>query len=114
MPDTDENMPLGYIVSEELFEVYAKKHGLPESSDITTAVLFALRLKIAPTGSSRSLGIMPMLNTDPMAEVLYLQVSGGKINNWKVDEEAEKEYCEELGLKFGERVRFKPCGWPEF
>jgi hypothetical protein len=63
MPDTDENMPLGYIVSEELFEVYAKKHGLPESSDIVMAAMFALRLKIAPTGSSRSLDIMPTLNS---------------------------------------------------
>jgi hypothetical protein len=78
MPDTDEHMPLGYIVSEELLDVYAKKHGLPVSPDIVTAAMFALRLKIAPTGSPRSLDIMPTLNTDPTAEELYLQVSGGK------------------------------------
>ena len=75
--------------------------------------MFALRLKIAPTGSPRSLDIMPTLNTDPTGEGLYLQVSGGKINNWTLDEEVEKEYCEELGLKFGERMRFKPLSWSE-
>jgi hypothetical protein len=40
----------------------------------------------------------------PSGEGFHLQVSGGKNDDWKVDEEIEREYCEELGLRFGERV----------
>jgi hypothetical protein len=62
-----------------------------------------------------ALHILPLWNTSFTGDLYYLQVSGWKGCTlrpnalWRVEEEVEKTYCEELELKFGDgRVRFKP------
>jgi DNA/RNA endonuclease G (NUC1) len=101
MPDIDGNMPSD-VVTDELFEDYAMKHGLSASGDSVVATMFALRFKI-----SRALAMVPMLNIDPSGEGFYLQVSGGRNDGWKVDEEIEKEYCEGTWIEFWGKSEFR-------
>jgi hypothetical protein len=50
-----------------------------------------------------------------MGDAIYLQISGWKGclrgADWRADEEVERAYCDELGLKFEEgRERFTALG----
>ena len=120
--ETNERLPLGYKVPDELLEAYARKHGILESpqTDIFTnsIMMVAIRNQITPLGSETASRVEPSWNTSMIGDAMYLQISGWKGcargADWRADEEIEKAYCDELGLKFKEgRERFTPLGYWE-
>jgi len=116
---TEERLPLGYVVDDNLLEAYAEKCGIVKSPqiDIYLRAVSALQNEISPLGSHMAHRAQPIWNTDSTGDTTYLQVSGWKgclRGEWRADEEVERAYCDKLGLEFGEgRVRFTPLGYWE-
>ena len=117
---TDEHLPVGYKVPDELFEAYARKRGICKSpqTDIFEKAMSDLQNQITPLGPEMENRIEPSWNTSIIGDAIYLQVSGWKGcdrgADWRADEKVERAYCEALGLKFKEgRESFTPLGYWE-
>jgi len=115
--ETDEHLPLGYRVDDDILKAYARDHGIIETPQINviTTVMSTLDLQIAPPGSQMASRVQPSWNTDATGDFYYLQVSGWegypRGAEWRVDEDMERAYCNELGLEFGKgRKHFTPWG----
>jgi hypothetical protein len=76
-----ENLPIGYIVQDDLLKAYAKKCGLPEIPRINILMdaLHPLRRKVAPAGSPIARGTAPLWTTDFTGDAYYSKFLVGKV-----------------------------------
>jgi hypothetical protein len=104
---SDEHFPLGYLVSNEVLQNYAKTlTSQPMSDRHARAYAQFMTLNNAKATDSDAHWATSDLH-DGIPEVRFLQISGGGPNEWRIPKDVEDRLCAELGLT-GNPVRFKP------
>jgi hypothetical protein len=101
---SDEHFPLGYLVSNEVLQSYAKTHFSQPMSD-RHARAYTQFIILTKANSDARWVTSDLHNGIP--EVRFLQISGGGPNEWRIPKDVEDRLCVELGL-MGNPVRFKP------
>ena len=95
---------LGYLVSNEVLQNYAKTHFSQPMSD-RHARAYAQFIILTKVNSDAQWATSDLHNGIP--EVRFLQISGGGPNKWRIPKDVEDRLCVELGLT-GNPVQFKP------
>src|ERR1700685_3388198 len=104
---SDEHLPLGYLVPDKVLVQYARKHNHREMSDEECLVVSQF-IALANANADNSDATWADSNfSDGMPPVIYLQISGGGPNKWRIPKDVEDRLCAELGLT-GNPVQFKP------
>ena len=104
---SDEHLPLGYLISDEVLVQYAQKHTNREMSDEELLVWaqFIALVNANADNSDATWADSDFSNGMPLLP--YLQILGGGPHEWRIPKDVEDRLCAELGLT-GNPVPFKP------
>ena len=103
----DEDLPLGYLVSDDVLREYTKTLTDRAMSDrhIRVHAMFMSLTRANAIVSGAHWVTSDVYEGIQLAR--FLQISGGGPNEWRVSKDVEEKLCKELGLT-DKPVRFKP------
>lgn len=102
----DENLPFGYLVSDDVLRQYTQSltdHPMSDMNVLAHAQFMTLVRANATNSGAR--WVFSDFNGVP--QVTFLQISGGGPNEWRIPRDVEDRLRAELQL-VGDPVRFEP------